>query len=353
MSVWRSLFLAVSLALAWQPVTSEAAAAKVRRPHRVLILQYHHVSNDTPAATSVRPDMFARQLDLIEQEGFHVWPLRQLLRLLRSGSQAPEDVLAITFDDAYQDFATHAWPLLQKRGWPATLFVPTGAIGDTSGIYLSWSRLRQLRQQGVELESHGHGHAHMAHMLRDIGAEAVLEDMRLSRRLLQEKTGASSLFFAYPYGEYSSELARLTLQEGWVPVGQHSGPPVWPRDMEALPRFPINQNTGDDPVFLERLRTLSFPTLPGWQRPDPMTGQRAPVFRVVTPLQQPIHCFASNIGPVPVLTLADQPEGQHLQVQSPRPVPGPRFRYNCTAKGPAGFHHWLSQPWVMNSQPVD
>jgi peptidoglycan/xylan/chitin deacetylase (PgdA/CDA1 family) len=46
----------------------------------------------------------------------------------------------VTFDDAYEDFAEHAWPRLRRLGIPATLFVPT-AYPDQPGRRFWWDRL--------------------------------------------------------------------------------------------------------------------------------------------------------------------------------------------------------------------
>ena len=40
--------------------------------------------------------------------------------------------MLLTFDDAYRDFATNAWPTLKRYGLPATLFVPTAYAGERS-----------------------------------------------------------------------------------------------------------------------------------------------------------------------------------------------------------------------------
>jgi peptidoglycan/xylan/chitin deacetylase (PgdA/CDA1 family) len=40
-------------------------------------------------------------------------------------------MVALTFDDGYQDFIEHAMPELERLGIPATLFVATGVIGQS------------------------------------------------------------------------------------------------------------------------------------------------------------------------------------------------------------------------------
>jgi peptidoglycan/xylan/chitin deacetylase (PgdA/CDA1 family) len=56
----------------------------------------------------------------------------------------------ITFDDAYRDFATAAWPILRRAGLPVTLFVPT-LYPDQPTRAFWWDRLhRAIQRPGVE-----------------------------------------------------------------------------------------------------------------------------------------------------------------------------------------------------------
>jgi peptidoglycan/xylan/chitin deacetylase (PgdA/CDA1 family) len=64
----------------------------------------------------------------------------QVIEAIRSGGRlAPRSVL-VTFDDAYDDLAEHAWPILRRHGVPAVLFVPT-AYPDRPDRAFWWDRL--------------------------------------------------------------------------------------------------------------------------------------------------------------------------------------------------------------------
>ena len=47
------------------------------------ILLYHHVSSDTPASTSVTPEVFDSHLQLLEESGYEVIPLAKIVALAR------------------------------------------------------------------------------------------------------------------------------------------------------------------------------------------------------------------------------------------------------------------------------
>jgi peptidoglycan/xylan/chitin deacetylase (PgdA/CDA1 family) len=56
------------------------------------------------------------------------------------GNSLPHKAVLITFDDAYQDFAEHAWPILKQYNLPVTVFVPTG-FPDQPEYSFWWDRL--------------------------------------------------------------------------------------------------------------------------------------------------------------------------------------------------------------------
>ena len=56
----------------------------------------------------------------------------------------------------------------------------------------------------------------------------------------------NSLFFSYPFGEYSMEFKNLIKSLGFkYAFGQHSGVIDETKDFYELPRFPINEKYGE------------------------------------------------------------------------------------------------------------
>ena len=90
-----------------------------------VVLQYHHISTETPASTSTSPEWFARHLNYLDEAGFDVVPLTELVEALRAGEPLPDKTAAITFDDGYLNNIERALPILEERGLPATVFMGT------------------------------------------------------------------------------------------------------------------------------------------------------------------------------------------------------------------------------------
>ena len=115
------------------------------------VLTYHRVGEPArdpdldPALISATPRDFAQQIEMLARS-FRPVSLREVLAALEGGGPAlaPRAVL-VTFDDAYEDFASTAWPVLQRLGVPVVLFVPTAYPGDPARAFW-WDRLhRALR----------------------------------------------------------------------------------------------------------------------------------------------------------------------------------------------------------------
>lgn len=115
-------------------------------PHLLAILNYHRVVDPaseprTHGGLCVPPAAFAEQLDALARRREFI-SLDDLLEARRGRLRLPRRALLVTFDDAYADFATTAWPMLRERSIPAALFVPTGYPDTDHGFW--WDRLAEL-----------------------------------------------------------------------------------------------------------------------------------------------------------------------------------------------------------------
>jgi colanic acid/amylovoran biosynthesis glycosyltransferase len=111
-------------------------------PPTLAVLTYHRIGDvreGPPGIVSATPAAFRRQMRWLASTGRAV-SLEDVLRAREGGAPLPRHAVLITFDDAYADFATHAWPVLRGHGLPATLFVPTG-FPDRPDRTFWWDRL--------------------------------------------------------------------------------------------------------------------------------------------------------------------------------------------------------------------
>ena len=141
---------------------SDPSSVPAAQADHGVVLLYHHIDEGTPTSTSTTPARFEEHLEHIEQWGYTVMPLEEMITTLRSGGLIPDKALAITFDDAYGSVFSQAHPRLGARGWPYTVFVHSDAIAATPGLHLSWNQLRQMQDNGATIAGHSASHAHLS-----------------------------------------------------------------------------------------------------------------------------------------------------------------------------------------------
>ena len=102
-----------------------------------VVIGYHRVVEDfqASAATSipsmlVSRQMLERHLDWLGRR-FRFVSLDELGARLDGSDSSDDPIAAITFDDGYRDLYEHAFPLLQKKGIPAAVFVVTDLVSTT------------------------------------------------------------------------------------------------------------------------------------------------------------------------------------------------------------------------------
>jgi peptidoglycan/xylan/chitin deacetylase (PgdA/CDA1 family) len=216
------------------------------------VLAYHAVADQRPVNDPhqlvIAADDFAAQMDELARSRLVV-PLDELVK--RPGRNG-RPVVAITFDDGYRGVFDVAAPILAAHGFSATVFVPTGHIGDrnrwddladTPFQVLDDEQLLELDRTGVTIESHGHRHISYARSpLADIA-----DDVRRSTEVLEDLLGRRPRYLAYPWGPSSLEARKLVADEGYdaaFSINQrHAGRfawgrvPVQPTDSLRLFRF--------------------------------------------------------------------------------------------------------------------
>ncbi len=108
------------------------------------VLTYHRVDDPQrrpmlDPVLAIPPRRFEEQIRFLSGS-YTVVSMARLLEAREGRRPLPAGAVAITFDDAYLDFAEHAWPILRRYGVPATLFVPTAFPGHPERAFW-WDRL--------------------------------------------------------------------------------------------------------------------------------------------------------------------------------------------------------------------
>ena len=195
-----------------------------RRPDGVRILMYHRVNDERPQDDlTVTPRRFAEQMAALAEGGWNVVPLEAAVRWLAGEEAVPTPAVVLTFDDGYADNYRHAFPVLERHRFPATVFVASGFIGTDQRMpryaaggaddrMMTWEEVRALSASGlIEIGAHTVTHRE----LPGLDADTAGEEIVASKRQVEAAVGRRVTAFAYPRGAVNDSVRRLVEEAGF------------------------------------------------------------------------------------------------------------------------------------------
>jgi peptidoglycan/xylan/chitin deacetylase (PgdA/CDA1 family) len=314
-----------------------------------VILMYHHVSDKTPAATSVTPDTFRQHMQYMV-ENHDVLPLSTIVSRLKIGLPLPSRAVAITFDDGYHNIFHNAHPILKSFNFPYTVFINPSLIGRES-YQLTWSQVRSMGEEGASFANHANVHQHLLARLpkesQEQWLERIMADIKTAELTLKKQLGYSLRYLAYPYGEYNAALKKRIEKHEYVGFAQHSGAIASHSDFSALPRFPAAGIYSNLSSLKVKLNSLAMP-VSNVSPQDPSIEHGALVnmaFSVSVEDIKPAQLACFYLGAALPVTRSSN----RFTVDIPFSTPPGRSRVNCTAPSlrQGGRFYWYSQPWFM------
>jgi len=158
----------------------------------------------------VSPDDFKAQMKWLKDHGYQAVTLDQVYNAWFKGAEIPEKPVVISFDDGYKGQYVYARPVLRTLGWPGVLSLIVNTLNP--GGELSTALVRQLINDGWELDSHTETHADVATLS---GAE-LQREVGQSRADLQHQFHVPVNFFCYPSGSYDAQAEQAVKDAGYL-----------------------------------------------------------------------------------------------------------------------------------------
>ncbi|WP_130862173.1 polysaccharide deacetylase family protein [Bacilliculturomica massiliensis] len=181
------------------------------------VLMYHLVEEEPftdYTSLFVRPSDLDAQVALLTRNNY-----RFLFAEEYEKTSTPSVVL--TFDDGYEDNYTELYPVLQKYGAKATVFLISDQIGKPG--YLSREQIREMSASGlVSFQSHTKTHRD----LTTLTEADVRTEFRYSKYVIESITGKPVKAISYPEGQYTDTLAKIAKE-------------YFTRAYSTLPRRPL------------------------------------------------------------------------------------------------------------------
>lgn len=178
---------------------------------KVIILMYHQITDsveEDPEQHTVSTRIFSQQMVWLRELGYPVLPLSVAVGRLRA-QRLDSPMVSITFDDGYRSTYTHAFPALQRHGYPATVFLVPGAMTgacsrdftrERLGHLLNWAEAREMFRHGITFGAHGMTHRKLS-KLPDHEVEREVGD---SKRAIEDALSTEVTEFSYPFGSFDS-----------------------------------------------------------------------------------------------------------------------------------------------------
>lgn len=342
-SFYRTALLSLLLAMS---MTSQA----------LVVLQYHHVDAEGPASTSLSPEQFIEHMQLLEDLGFEVVDLEKgTLNLFNSKTELDptRKQVAISFDDAYSSILTGAYPELKRRNWPFTIFVNPLSVNQKLSNIMSWQQLQQLVDDGVTIANHSDSHPHLPTIPEGYTLEQWLnEEITVPYNELKKRLGKVSTMFAYPYGEFTLDIAAWLQERDILAFGQQSGPIGKHSHPQALSRFPASGVYANPVTLKTKIMSMALPVEASEFINPIVEEDNNPPKMVIDIIKSDfnpklLQCFASQQGPIDT-HVTTTGEVITLSTQAAKKFKIKRARYNCTVpSSQKGRYYWYSQPWQM------
>lgn len=225
-----------------------------RKSERVVLLMYHRVSGNVNLELDLVFSDFKKQIDLLAATHC-VISLDEAIDRVTNKNLNGKTWYVITFDDAYDDFYSHVFPLICKHGIPVTLYVPTGFLDQpdsppvsriTHNIKLlrpiSWLQLKEIaNSQLITIGGHTHSHQEMT----SLSDSEALSEVERCDYALASHLGKPIRHFAYPRGVWNSRIERL-LAGRYESIALVGGGSLMSASFNSqrLPRVPVLRSDG-------------------------------------------------------------------------------------------------------------
>ncbi len=211
---------------------------------------YHRFGEEKYPSTNIGIEEFRSHIKMIEKEGLKFIDPRNLANEIKIEKKKRK--ILLTIDDGFTSFYKNAWPILKEKKIPFILFISTREIGKYN--YMNWDEIKEIHLSGIGvIGNHSDSHEYLV----DRNKNEIIEDIRKSKAIFKKNLGNNSIFFSYPFGEYSLEFKKIVKDLNFkFAFGQHSGVIDETKDNLEYPRFPINEKYGKLDRFSTILKTI-------------------------------------------------------------------------------------------------
>ncbi len=222
---------------------ARAVMPAINKSAEVAVFCYHRLEEKPRPgdALAMTPGEFEKEMQQIKDANFAVIPMQDFLAWRRGDKDIPPKSAVITIDDGYVSGYDTAWPILKKFNYPFTMFVYINYIG-AGGKSISWDQLAEMRDAGVDIESHTYYHSNLRSPgtgvdkpthdkveadIKTLGMDGYLhKEVVESKQILEKQLGIKVNCIAYPFGNWSQKVRDLVKEAGYEAAFTVYGQPI-------------------------------------------------------------------------------------------------------------------------------
>ncbi|NLM36127.1 MAG: polysaccharide deacetylase family protein [Clostridiales bacterium] len=234
-----------------------------KRNKGIKILMYHRVKDDVQMELSVNTKDFQWQMEYLKRKGYKVISMDEACERIKN-KNLEDKLVVLTFDDGYEDYYHHAYPILEKYGYPSMVYlVPSyierkkvfwwdEALGESP--LLSWQQIKELQDKGLtSFGSHTWSHTN----LRETDIKTIRQELTQSKNYIEDKLNIPVKHFAYP-GGYNNGLSQKLVKGIYtsgtcICDGISTYKASLSGDLSKIARVPVQKSDGKV-LFAARLR---------------------------------------------------------------------------------------------------
>jgi peptidoglycan/xylan/chitin deacetylase (PgdA/CDA1 family) len=311
---------------------------------------YHRFDENKYPSTNIKISDFKKQLEIIQKSNIKFINPKDFKKELINNKKQRK--ILLTIDDGFLSFYNNAWPILKKNKIPFILFVSTREVGSFN--YMNWDQIKEIAKEDfVEIGNHSHTHEYLVNE----NDETIKADIKKSINLFKTKLGKNSVFFSYPFGEYSISFKNIIISLGFkYAFGQHSGVIDETKNFYELPRFPINEKYGEIKRFTSLTKTLPFKYKNIFPEEKYLLDSKNPpkvkieFYENIKNLKS-VNCYSNEANKWRKSEIAFI-SSNVLQIYIKDKFVGERGRINCSLRDPSGFWKWLGIQFVLSEKKL-
>ena len=290
----------------------------------VAVFVYHRFGENNYPSTNTKMSQFKKHLEELKNNNYNVVSTEEIINALTNNKDLPEKTVALTIDDAFFSIYKKAWPLLKEKKLPFTIFVSTGPLKSNSKNYMNWEQIKEMDSHGVTIGHHTKNHLHLVTKEK----EKIISEIEEANNDFLKNLGYVPDIFAYPYGEYSSEIKQITKNYFKAAFGQQSGGIYNGIDIFELPRYSLNEQYGDLKRFRFAANSYGLKIKNILPENKVITDANPPLlgFTLLDDLEGSLKCYPSHNIKADLIKLGNK----RIEVRFNKAFPKGRTRVNCT-----------------------